>query len=69
MWVLQDSEKHEWSKHIYILPPLWKHISGGQNLYFVGVTGADEIVVSQIFISRAFLCLLLQFEEGNYKTS
>ncbi|XP_013633508.1 PREDICTED: F-box protein DOR-like [Brassica oleracea var. oleracea] len=45
MWVLQDSEKHEWSKHIYILPPLWKHISGGQNLYFVGVTGADEIVL------------------------
>ncbi|XP_013633506.1 PREDICTED: F-box protein DOR-like [Brassica oleracea var. oleracea] len=45
MWVLQDSEKNEWSKHIYILPSLGKYISPGENLFFVGVTGADEIVL------------------------
>ncbi|KAL0701128.1 hypothetical protein Bca4012_057250 [Brassica carinata] len=26
LWVLVDAEKHEWSKHLYVLPPLWKNV-------------------------------------------
>lgn len=26
MWVLQDPERHEWSKLVYILPSMWKDV-------------------------------------------
>ncbi|CAA7014913.1 unnamed protein product [Microthlaspi erraticum] len=44
LWVLVDTETHEWSKHVYELPqPLWKNVVA---LYFVGVTGGtDEVVL------------------------
>lgn len=48
LWVLQDAEKHEWSKHVYVLPSL------GIELYFVGVIGTDEIVLSQDYPTNTF---------------
>ncbi|KAG2308796.1 hypothetical protein Bca52824_028544 [Brassica carinata] len=55
MWVLQDSEKHEWSNHIYKLPPRSEYICGGQNLFFVGMTGANEIALClNYLLSRPF---------------
>lgn len=45
-WVLEDPEKHEWSKHIYELPPLWQTVLGKDELVFVGVAGTYEIVFS-----------------------
>ncbi|KAJ4903366.1 F-box protein DOR [Raphanus sativus] len=52
MWVLQDSEKHEWSNHIYKLPSLSEYICGGQNLFFVGVTGGNEIALCRNYVFR-----------------
>ncbi|KAG2327708.1 hypothetical protein Bca52824_010436 [Brassica carinata] len=49
LWVLQDSEKHEWSKHVYVLPLL-----GIESLYFVGVIGTDEVVLSQDYPTNTF---------------
>ena len=52
LWVLGDAEKHEWSKHISIcLPLLWKNIVANATLFFVGVTGTDEIVLSPHYVS------------------
>ncbi|KAG7573306.1 F-box associated domain type 3 [Arabidopsis suecica] len=47
LWVLEDPEKHEWSKHIYVLPPLWRNVVGEAELDFVGMIGTNEIVLSQ----------------------
>ncbi|KAG2308795.1 hypothetical protein Bca52824_028543 [Brassica carinata] len=68
MWVLQDSEKHEWSKHIYILPPLCKYISPGENLFFVGVTGADEIVLCpKSLFHEAFYVYYYNLKKGTIR--
>ncbi|XP_023642475.1 putative F-box protein At3g23960 isoform X2 [Capsella rubella] len=45
LWVLKDVVKHEWSKHIYVLPPLWKDAVNGEYLCFAGIIGTDEIVL------------------------
>ncbi|KAG2308672.1 hypothetical protein Bca4012_082235 [Brassica carinata] len=44
MYVLQDLEKQEWSKHMYELAPLREY--GVAMLVFAGVTVAGEIVLS-----------------------
>ncbi|XP_010513131.1 PREDICTED: F-box protein DOR-like [Camelina sativa] len=46
LWVLIDAEKHEWLKHRFVLPPLWKNVVRKAKLVFVGVTGTNEIVLS-----------------------
>ncbi|KAF2567443.1 hypothetical protein F2Q68_00024688 [Brassica cretica] len=42
--VIGDSEKLEWSKHTYILPPVLKNVVGKDVLRFAGVTDSNEIV-------------------------
>ncbi|ESQ48032.1 hypothetical protein EUTSA_v10020859mg [Eutrema salsugineum] len=46
LWVLQDAEQHQWSKHVYIVPTLLKNMVAGALLCFVGVTETDEIMLS-----------------------
>ena len=46
MWILEDTEKHEWSNHIYKLPPRWNDVLGEKILHFVGVTATNEFVMS-----------------------
>ncbi|CAD5323974.1 unnamed protein product [Arabidopsis thaliana] len=45
LWVLEDTVKHEWSKHVYLLPPLWKDAVANTRLYFAGMIGTSEIVL------------------------
>ncbi|CAN6834000.1 unnamed protein product [Brassica oleracea] len=69
MCILEDPEKHEWSKRIFNLPPMWKEAAAGEYLGFVGVTVTNEVVISPLFPSDPFLCLLLQFRQGCYNKS
>ncbi|XP_019101431.1 PREDICTED: F-box protein DOR-like [Camelina sativa] len=47
MWILKDSDKHEWSKFVYEMPPRWQHISERKVFRFIGVIGTtNEIVLS-----------------------
>ncbi|KAL0874833.1 hypothetical protein Bca101_024538 [Brassica carinata] len=46
MWVLDDREKEEWSKHSYKLPPQWQTAVTNSNIILVGVAGSNEIVFS-----------------------
>ncbi|CAA7023460.1 unnamed protein product [Microthlaspi erraticum] len=62
MWVLEDAEKHEWSQHIYKLPPLWKNVVEDNFLHFVGLTGTNEIVLSSNYSSDAFYLYYYNFE-------
>ncbi|CAN7049534.1 unnamed protein product [Brassica rapa subsp. trilocularis] len=64
LWVLVDAEKHEWSKHLYVLPPLWKNVVAKSELYFVGVTGEDEIVFSTLYISDPFYVYYYNIESN-----
>lgn len=54
LWVLQDAEKHKWSKHVYVLPPLGIELAEMAELYFVGVIGTDEIVLSLDIPAKPF---------------
>ncbi|KAF8112854.1 hypothetical protein N665_0060s0035 [Sinapis alba] len=55
LWVLDAAEKHELPKHISILlPPLWKNIVADASLFFVGVTGTNEIVLSPSYVSKPY---------------
>ncbi|KAL0667175.1 hypothetical protein Bca4012_029879 [Brassica carinata] len=51
MWILEDPEKHEWSKRIFNLPPIW---TDAALLRFVGVTATNEFVLSPLFPSGPF---------------
>ncbi|XP_006404142.2 F-box protein DOR [Eutrema salsugineum] len=45
LWVLDDAENQKWSKHIYVLPPLWRDVVGNKTmLHIVGMSGAGEFV-------------------------
>nr|VDD14487.1 unnamed protein product [Brassica rapa] len=45
LWVLQDDE---WSKHEYVLPPLWKDVVT-ETMCIAGMVGTSEIVLSPRF--------------------
>ncbi|KAJ4882038.1 F-box associated ubiquitination effector family protein [Raphanus sativus] len=47
LWVLDDAEKHEWSKSIYVLSHLYSE-KIGHNSYIVGITSAGEIVFTLV---------------------
>ncbi|ESQ28784.1 hypothetical protein EUTSA_v10019545mg [Eutrema salsugineum] len=53
-WVLVDAEKHEWSKHKYVLPSSWKNVVAEAKIFIVGVTSANEIVLSPRYLSNPF---------------
>ncbi|KAF2602125.1 hypothetical protein F2Q70_00028085 [Brassica cretica] len=38
LWVLQDAAKHEWSKLVFVLPPLWKDVVAETMAMFVYVS-------------------------------
>ncbi|CAH8269363.1 unnamed protein product [Arabidopsis lyrata] len=57
LWVLEDAEKHEWSSHIYVLPPPWRNVYEETKLCFVGTTRKGEIVLSPNTISNFFYLL------------
>ncbi|ANM65297.1 F-box and associated interaction domains-containing protein [Arabidopsis thaliana] len=57
LWVLEDAEKHEWSSHIYVLPPPWRNVYEETKLCFVGTTRKGEIVLSPNTISDFFYLL------------
>ncbi|WZY91146.1 hypothetical protein YC2023_047881 [Brassica napus] len=64
-WVLQDSE---WSKLVYILPPMWKVVVGPKEcLEIVGVTGPNEFVMSPIYSSDPFHVYYCNFEKKTVK--
>ncbi|KAL0888543.1 hypothetical protein Bca101_012526 [Brassica carinata] len=46
LWVLDDIEKNEWSKHVYKLPASWEDVVGDADLYCVKVTASNEVVLS-----------------------
>ncbi|KAG7568683.1 F-box associated domain type 3 [Arabidopsis thaliana x Arabidopsis arenosa] len=54
LWVLVDAEKHEWSRHVYVLPPMWKNVVAEAELNIVGRTSTNEIVLSRHYSSVAF---------------
>ncbi|CAN6843014.1 unnamed protein product [Brassica oleracea var. botrytis] len=48
LWVLRDAAKHEWSKHVYVLPPSWKDVVT-ETMRIIGMVGTSEIVLSPSF--------------------
>ncbi|WZY92698.1 hypothetical protein YC2023_065027 [Brassica napus] len=60
-WKVENPEKHEWSKRIFNLPPMWKEAAAGEYLGFVGVTATDEFVISPLFPSDPFYVYFYKF--------
>lgn len=65
LWVLENTEPHEWSKHVYILPPLWKNVVGETRLFFLGMIGTNEIVLSSYYsyVSMPFYIFYYNIEK------
>ncbi|KAL0896324.1 hypothetical protein Bca101_080285 [Brassica carinata] len=67
MWVLQDPERHEWSRCVCILPPMWKDIvvDPKERLEIVGVNGGpNEFVMAPTYSSDPFHVYYCNFEKG-----
>ncbi|KAJ4903435.1 F-box protein DOR [Raphanus sativus] len=45
LWVLRDAAKHVWSKHVYMLPALWKDVVE-ERMVIAGMVGTNVIVLS-----------------------
>ena len=45
LWVLLDAAQHEWSNHVYVLPPSWEDVVS-ETMYIAGMVGTNEIVFS-----------------------
>ncbi|KAF3559366.1 hypothetical protein F2Q69_00017910 [Brassica cretica] len=64
LWVLQNTERHEWSKLVYILPPMWKDVVGPHDyLEVVGGAGPNEFVMSPRYSSDHFHVFYCNFEK------
>ncbi|CAH8255579.1 unnamed protein product [Arabidopsis lyrata] len=53
MWILEDADKHTWSKRIYEFPNGWWE-PDDTDLRFVGLTRTGEIVLSPYFLFNPF---------------
>ncbi|CAA7023026.1 unnamed protein product [Microthlaspi erraticum] len=67
LWVLEDAEKHEWSRHIYVFPLHRKSIFEKTRLCFVGTTSTGEIVLSPNTISDSFYLIYYNPERNTLK--
>ncbi|XP_010418709.1 PREDICTED: putative F-box protein At3g23960 [Camelina sativa] len=64
LWVLEDLEKKEWSKHVYVLyPPVWQHVVEGAELRFFGVVGTNEFVFVPKFVYTPFYVIYYNVEK------
>ncbi|KAJ4892867.1 F-box protein DOR [Raphanus sativus] len=63
MWVLEDPERHEWSKRVYRLPPMWKDVVPQEWLVIVGVTGPNEFVMSSEYSADPFQVYYCNFDK------
>jgi hypothetical protein len=55
IWILEDAEKHEWSKHVYTLGDL--AVFNPKNHLILGVIATGEIVFSMRYTSKPFYVL------------
>ncbi|EOA27171.1 hypothetical protein CARUB_v10023270mg [Capsella rubella] len=60
--VLQDAEKHVWSRGIYTLPPLQKNIEKKTQLVIVGMTGGGEVVLAPACLVDGFYVYYFNLE-------
>ncbi|KAJ4883423.1 F-box protein DOR [Raphanus sativus] len=67
MWVLDDIEKEEWSKHIYKLPPTWGKVVGDAILPCSKVTASNEIVLSEYRLRSPFYVFFYSLERGTIR--
>ncbi|CAL9217908.1 unnamed protein product [Arabidopsis halleri] len=61
-WVLQDSEKYIWSKHIYTLPSFWNNVVMRTELVIVGMTACGEVVLTPYCLVDAFYVYYFNLE-------
>ncbi|KAL9858218.1 putative F-box domain-containing protein [Arabidopsis thaliana] len=53
MWVLEDVEKHEWSRHVYSLPETIEFQQCNYNICVVEMNAIGEIVFSESYTSTS----------------
>ncbi|WZY81651.1 hypothetical protein YC2023_028035 [Brassica napus] len=62
MWLLVDAEKHEWSRHVYVFPSSWGNVAGEAQLYYIGMSGNNEVLLSPRYPSSPFYVFYYSFE-------
>ncbi|KAG2273166.1 hypothetical protein Bca4012_085987 [Brassica carinata] len=60
LWVLRDAAKHEWSKHVYVLPPSWENVVT-EAMLITGMIG-NEIVLSPGYQNGPFYVIYYNVE-------
>ncbi|RID66836.1 hypothetical protein BRARA_D01951 [Brassica rapa] len=65
LWVLEDTDKQEWSERTFVLPALWEDIVGSVRLGFVGMTRTNEIVMRPLGLpGRPFHLIYFNIERN-----
>lgn len=66
LWILEDAEEHKWSKRTYKIPYGYSKY-GEPDLYFVGLAGAGETVLSTYFLYHPFYVFYYNLEENTIR--
>ncbi|XP_010473972.2 PREDICTED: F-box protein At3g61340-like [Camelina sativa] len=64
MWVLEDADKHQWSRHTYILPSPWLYSFAWTKIRIAGMTNRGEIVFSPAYDYDSFFIVLYDPERN-----
>lgn len=67
LWILEDAKKHEWTKHIYVLPLVWRKMVANKKLRIVGMTGTFEIVLSPYDLSNPYYLFYYNLEMNSVR--
>ncbi|KAL1203276.1 F-box protein [Cardamine amara subsp. amara] len=67
IWVIDDTEEYKWSRHIHILPPIWRNLVGETKVYIVGMIGTNEVVFSPYVLSSPFYIFHLNVERNSIR--
>ncbi|KAL0740653.1 hypothetical protein Bca4012_082166 [Brassica carinata] len=62
LWVVRDAAKHEWSKHVYVLPPSWENVVAAEIMYIAGMVGVNEIVLAPWFQREPYYVIYYNVE-------
>lgn len=67
LWVIDDIEKQKWSRHVHILPPIWRDVVAGTDIDAVGMIGTSEVVFSPRVLSSPFYIFYFNIEKKTFR--
>ncbi|XP_023640286.1 putative F-box protein At2g19630 [Capsella rubella] len=67
LWILEDVKEQRWTKHVYVLPLVWRIKVANTKLRILGMTGTCEIVLCPCELSDPYYIVYYNIETNSVK--